>query len=80
MCLNFSVTYVGVPYSPSIGPRCAQVPSFHRRSVGRAVRASMPYSANPAPAGLPTTQRFHSAGWHGAFESSGLLGGSSWFF
>ena len=49
MCLNFSVTYVGVPYiAPAFGPRYAQVPSFHRRSVGRAVRASMPYSANPA--------------------------------
>ena len=62
---------------PSIGPRYAQVPSFHRRSMGRAVRASMPYSANPAPAGLPTAQRFHSARWQGAFESSGTLGGRS---
>ena len=35
MCLNFSVTYVGVPYiAPAFGHRCAQVPSLRFRSVG----------------------------------------------
>ena len=54
MCLNFSVTYVGVPYiAPAYGPRCAQLPSLRLRSLGTlrlaihgsiaAFRASMPF-------------------------------------
>ena len=78
MCLNFSVTYVGVPY---IAPPLALATRGFPHSIAAPWAAPYghpcPTALTRLPAGFPSTHRFHSAGWHGAFESSGLLGGSS---
>ena len=53
MCLNFSVTYVGVPYiAPAYGPRCAQVSLAPVPLRGHAVTGH-PWPNTALPASMP---------------------------
>ena len=68
MCLNFSVTYVGVPYiAPAYGPRFAQVSLTPVPLRGHAATGH-PWPDRSSPgihAGRPTAQNFLSASREG---------------